>query len=66
MFAHLFAIALNYLGPMTTSDLFKTLTPEEFEKVETPSPEEIREALKKAEETFRKITNRHPGLPRYR
>lgn len=41
--------------------LFRSLTPEEYEKVPVPSKEEIRAALKKASENLRKFARNRYG-----
>jgi hypothetical protein len=47
-------------------ELLRPLSEEEYAKVKVVSPEEIREALKRAAEDFRKATrNRRPLWPRY-
>jgi len=47
-------------------DIFKTLSEEDYEKVEVPTPEQFREVLRKAEEDFQKCCRRHATYPRYR
>jgi hypothetical protein len=50
----------------TRPDIFKTLSEEELAKVEVPTPEQIREAIRKGQEDFQKCCRRHATYPRYR
>lgn len=50
----------------TRPDIFRTLSEEELAKVEVPSPEKIREALRKAQEDYWKCQQRYAIFPRYR
>lgn len=46
--------------------LLETVSQEELDKIEVPTKEKIREALRKAFEEVRELQwNRHPRFPRY-